>query len=291
MIPKFDINVVSRNMKAKALSNKTNNKNECALNKNKIMGNNIISETETDHLRIWDCTSISDVKNLPKLIFKTVNLIKRNKDAPSHKIENRGEQVIVEIVNDNLISRMPVILEKLLFHTSNHNISKLALDKDNEIFKWLSILEFKSIWTSCSKMNKSLDIILYRNPQKIKDKLKMNELIKEYHDTLYGGHIGIKRCINKLKQKYVWKDMKTMVKKYINNCEQCNRVKIIKYVKEQYVETDTPDTAFETISIDLVGPLRPSFGYKYILTIQCELTKFVEAFPIETKEAYTVAKT
>jgi len=79
MIPKFDINVVTRSRQVKeklALSNNIDDKEKCAFNKNNNTGNNIISDAETDHLRIWNCTSISDVKNLPKFIFKeTVNLV------------------------------------------------------------------------------------------------------------------------------------------------------------------------------------------------------------------------
>ncbi|KAG5867846.1 hypothetical protein JTB14_018979 [Gonioctena quinquepunctata] len=42
---------------------------------------------------------------------------------------------------------------------------------------------------------------------------------------------------------------------------------------------------------DLVGPLpEDSDNNRYILTLQCELTKFVEAYPIPNKEAITVAK-
>lgn len=46
-----------------------------------------------------------------------------------------------------------------------------------------------------------------------------------------------------------------------------------------------------TKSLDLVGPLDESVkGYRYILTLQDELTKFTEAIPIINKEASTVAK-
>lgn len=57
------------------------------------------------------------------------------------------------------------------------------------------------------------------------------------------------------------------------------------------VITDTPTTSFEIVSIDTVGPLRMSNNFRYILTIQCDLTKYVVAYPMETKEAVTVAKT
>ncbi|XP_037931354.1 uncharacterized protein LOC119666143 [Teleopsis dalmanni] len=81
-----------------------------------------------------------------------------------------------------------------------------------------------------------------------------------------------------------------MVKKFINNCEVCAKVKITKYTKEQYDITETPNTSFEVITIDTVGPLIPSNNFRYILTLQCELTKFIEAIPLKNKEAISVAK-
>ena len=51
--------------------------------------------------------------------------------------------------------------------------------------------------------------------------------------------------------------------------------------------TETPDNSFEIVSIDTVGPLRLSNNYRYIFTLQYELTKYVIAQPIETKEAKT----
>lgn len=45
------------------------------------------------------------------------------------------------------------------------------------------------------------------------------------------------------------------------------------------------------ISIDTVGPLREQNNYRYILTMQCELTKFTVAHSIPRKDALTIAKT
>lgn len=55
-------------------------------------------------------------------------------------------------------------------------------------------------------------------------------------------------------------------------------------------KTTTAATAFHKIFLDLVGPLdADSYGNRGILTIQCDLTKFVEAYPLPNKEATTVA--
>lgn len=68
--------------------------------------------------------------------------------------------------------------------------------------------------------------------------------------------------------------MRQMVKKFVNNCKICTRNKQIKHTKEKLTITTTPFAAFEALSIDTVGPLRISNSHKYILTIQCELSKY-----------------
>jgi cleavage and polyadenylation specificity factor subunit 1 len=54
---------------------------------------------------------------------------------------------------------------------------------------------------------------------------------------------------------------------------------------------DTPSAVFETCSIDIVAPFNPSrSGYRYILTVQDVLTKFLVAVPLEDQTAEQVAK-
>lgn len=57
------------------------------------------------------------------------------------------------------------------------------------------------------------------------------------------------------------------------------------------VITTTATTALEKIYLDIVGSLDTDIeGNKYILTIQCELSKFVEAYPYRYKGTVSVAK-
>lgn len=56
------------------------------------------------------------------------------------------------------------------------------------------------------------------------------------------------------------------------------------------VLTDTPGTAFEKISMDIMGPLPTSRnGFTHILTIQCLLTKFSLAVPLRQTTSVAIA--
>lgn len=56
--------------------------------------------------------------------------------------------------------------------------------------------------------------------------------------------------------------------------------------------TDTSEQSFQKIALDIVGPLTlTEQGNKYILTIQDNLTKYTQAYPIPDQESQTIAKT
>ena len=54
--------------------------------------------------------------------------------------------------------------------------------------------------------------------------------------------------------------------------------------------TTTPSEAIEILEMDIVGPLPVTIaGNKYILTLQCNLTKYSDALPISDMTAEMVA--
>jgi len=55
--------------------------------------------------------------------------------------------------------------------------------------------------------------------------------------------------------------------------------------------TSTASSAFQRIALDLVGPIQPDVeDNKYVLTIQCDLSKFVEFYVLQNKETEAVAR-
>ena len=295
LIPSTDVMITTRAMKKKMEENNTTIKNE------KMKGT---YAEKSDQLYSWNCTSITEIKGCNKLRFIDERKIKsmQSNNIKRKNKNNNGAKLptIVKVLrnkvdihfNNNPYSHLGAILETLIEQMKKFNYCKLAIEEQDEIFSYISIQEFKNIYNNLqTKRPTNLKIMIYKAPIKIIDDVNKIKLIKEYHDTPHiGAHSGVKRTINKLKQRYVWKGMNKMVKNYINKCESCTRNKQIRHSKEKMVITNTPSRSFETIAIDTVGPLRISNDQRYILTIQCELTKYVEAIPMPNKEAKTVAK-
>lgn len=135
-------------------------------------------------------------------------------------------------------------LGKVLLSNSNE---KVALSSDDELFKLFPINIFKKI------MNKKfmhVKIIIYNPPKFITNTKDIDEILKNYHNSPIGGHIGQHRLYLKISEKYKWKDMKGTIAKFVNSCELCKKNKIIKHTKEKMVVTTTPTLPFEVVSID-----------------------------------------
>lgn len=78
---------------------------------------------------------------------------------------------------------------------------------------------------------------------------------------------------------------------FVKKCDSCQRYKHSRTNTTPLTVTSTASVAFEKIFLDLVGPIEADiYDNKYALTIQCDLTKFVEAYPLVNKETDTVAK-
>jgi hypothetical protein len=54
-------------------------------------------------------------------------------------------------------------------------------------------------------------------------------LFKQNHDNFYTSHFDVKRTLELLKRKYYWSAMNQNVKKYVNACFVCHRIKTIKH--------------------------------------------------------------
>lgn len=125
----------------------------------------------------------------------------------------------------------------------------------------------------------------------VSDENEINSIIQEFHDNPVGGHQGITRTFRRIRKYYYFTKMFQRIRKYINTCDSCQKNKVRKLTKCPMRITTTSKCTFEKVCMDIVGPLPVSYnGYKYILTLEDDLSKFVVAIPIINQEARTVAK-
>lgn len=84
--------------------------------------------------------------------------------------------------------------------------------------------------------------------------------------------------------------MNADVKAWCKNCIHCQQSKISRHVKQLPAQFVAPGGRFDHLHIDLVGPLPPDNGFRYILTIIDRFSRWPKAVPLADMETCTVAR-
>ena len=120
-----------------------------------------------------------------------------------------------------------------------------------------------------------------------------NRIMELAHGSIMGGHMGIKKTVDKIQSAFYWPGIQGDVTRYCKSCDVCqktvNKGSVPKVPLEKMPLIDKP---FKRVAIDLVGPIGPPSedGHRYILTLVDFATRYPEAVPLKNIDTETVAE-
>jgi len=197
---------------------------------------------------------------------------------------------------------------------SKDNLRKEQLD-DPTLTKIMSALEkgvrpewdevsgespmVKAYWAQWSSFEVN-DGILYRNWESVngleRTKLivvphsRQEEVLKECHDGESGGHLGIKKTLEKIKTRFYWIGCKQAVASWVRHCDTCTKAKGPARKTRGVMRQYNSGAPFERIGLDVLGPFPASTrGNKFLLVVMDYFSKWPEAWPIPNMAAETCA--
>lgn len=104
------------------------------------------------------------------------------------------------------------------------------------------------------------------------------------------SHPGVRSTRLKIAQSYFWPNLNKDVNQWSQTCINCQKQKIHRHVKSPVQNIPVPPGRFKSIHLDLVGPLPPSNGFRYIMTTVDRFSRWPEANPLPDIQASTVAR-
>ncbi|GFY21014.1 hypothetical protein TNCV_3990581 [Trichonephila clavipes] len=127
--------------------------------------------------------------------------------------------------------------------------------------------------------------------QLILPKSRVSTVLKELHGGPTGGHFGVMKTLQKVRQRFYWNNVRSDVEKCCRICDPCAARKGPRKRTRGRLQLYNVGASFERIAFDILGPLpRSSDGINNILVVMDYFTKWPEAYPIPDQEASTVAE-
>ena len=112
------------------------------------------------------------------------------------------------------------------------------------------------------------------------------------HDSKSSGHLGQKKTLDRLKQRFYWHGMSKDSYIYVQQCSNCNQNKKGNRTPRSAQELYHAGYPMERVHLDILEPINPKSkaGSVYILVMVDQFTKWVELAPLPAQNAEVTAE-
>lgn len=198
-------------------------------------------------------------------------------------IHRKGSEMVVP---DALSRSVSLLDAKMMVRLADEGYSdQLKRMEGGEIIENLKVVD-GLIYQSVTKQSKSVWRILVPNNW-------IQEVIRENHDNPTAAHGGFQKTLRRIASKYVWPNMVICVRRYVQECGICKGIKPVNAtVRTPMGEARLPDTPWQTITLDYIGPLPLSKKRRnrWLLVVMDHFSKYVLLYPMTVASAEATAK-
>ena len=120
-----------------------------------------------------------------------------------------------------------------------------------------------------------------------------DHVLRLAHDSIFGGHQGIRKTKAKVLVDFYWPGVQADVARYCRSCDICQRTYPKGRVPKVPIgELPLIDTPFARVAVDIVGPIHPPSekGNRFILTLVDYATRYPEAKALKYIDSESVAE-
>lgn len=114
-------------------------------------------------------------------------------------------------------------------------------------------------------------------------------LLRVFHDE--HEHPGSDKTIDLIMKHFWFPGLRSFAQKYVSHCVVCLSHKKVPRAPHQPIHSwEKPDSPFETIHVDALGPLPESNGYRYVLIVVDAFSKYCLLYPMYKQETSELKK-
>ena len=119
------------------------------------------------------------------------------------------------------------------------------------------------------------------------DRADVPEILRLSHDVPSGGHMGVSKTLACVRSRYYRPSIKT-VENWVSGCATCQKRKNPTQKHRHSMQIWPNSEPFHHVSVDILGPLPESNGFRYILMMGDNFTRWFEAVPLADVTAVSV---
>ena len=190
------------------------------------------------------------------------------------------DDIIQAQSNDLVIKKFIALKEKYDSKPESHVLNRLPEGVKILSLNWPDMFILEDILYKKNTSNNTFKLVLPFSMRRI--------LLRHFHEIPHSGHQGITKIQLMIRKKFYWPKMKNDLVSWVQCCQRCKQIKGGR-IGNSPLTQDVAYNRNERIAFDIVGPLpETKRGNRFILTIGCYFTKWVECVALANHTADTV---